>query len=216
MKARILASVITAENAEQWLDRVENLSTREVQRLVRGEVDAEQERLNALPPGQAADEDEQKPEIQQKPVKKGWSFTRVLLDPVERAIQKACDMAASDSEPKALSLICTEFLATNLNRNEPHEYLAHIEHVTGWRIVAIDPQDGKVLYGEDLMTAAEQAGVEDLEPSSAALPDPQHDLAAHLKALQDLTKVRLVAFAEAAPEILFGEGTLAEVGNEKA
>jgi hypothetical protein len=215
-KARDLAPVVTAENAEGWLERVEGLSTREVQRLVRGEADAEQERLDALPTGAAADADEEKPKIQQKPVKKGWHFMRAQLDPVERAIQKACDMTASESEPHALAMICTEFLATNMNRNEPAEYLAQVEHATGWRLVAIDPQDGKVLYGGALLEAAEQAGAAAAEESAPTLPDPTQDLAGHLKALQDLTQVRLVAFAGSAPEILFGETTLADIGNAKA
>jgi len=211
-KARDLAPVVTAENAESWLARVEGMSTREVQKLVRGEVDAEQERLDGLSTGAAADEDEVKLKIQQKPVKRGWNFMRAQLDPVEHALKKGCTMMATESEAHVLAMICTEFLATNMNRNEPAEYLAQVEHATGWRIVAIDPADGKVLYGGGVLAAAEQA-----EASEApALPDPVLDLAAHLKALQDLTQVRLVAFAGDAPAILFGEATLTDIGNAKA
>jgi hypothetical protein len=215
-KARDLAPVVTLENAEAWLTRVEGLSTREVQKLVRGEVDAEQERLDGLGTGAAADQDEEKPQIQQKPVKWSRNLMRGQVDTVERAIAKACVMTASESEPRALTMICTEFLATNMNRNEPAEYLAQVEHATGWRIVAIDPANGKVLYGGALLAAAEQAGAEATEAGDAGLPDPTLDLAGHLKALQDLTQVRLVAFAGGAPEILFGEATLADIGNAKA
>lgn len=215
-KARDIAPVVTLENAEAWLTRVEGLSTREVQKLVRGEVDAEQERLDGLGTGAAADQDEEKPQIQQKPVKWSRNLMRGQVDTVERAIAKACVMTASESEPRALTMICTEFLATNMNRNEPAEYLAQVEHATGWRIVAIDPANGKVLYGGALLAAAEQAGAEAPEAGDAGLPDPTLDLAGHLKALQDLTQVRLVAFAGGAPEILFGEATLADIGNAKA
>jgi len=210
---RELATVMTADNWLEWLDKTEGMSLREVQKLVRGEADKEEDRLNGMTTGDAADADENKPAIQQKPVAKKFNLMRAQLDTVERALAKGCEIAVSESEPHALALICTEFLASHLNVNAPAEYLADVERVTGWRIVAVDPRDGKVLYGGALLEAAEGAPVE-ATVVGPGLPDPTADLAACLAAIEAATGARVVAFDKETPEVLFGEATLASIAEE--
>lgn len=212
---RELMPVMTKDNWQEWTDKIRGLSHREVKKLVRGDVDKEEERLNGLPTGQAADEDEGKDAIQQKPVKlKDVNLLRPQLDTVERAIAKACDMAATESRGHAVTMIATEFLATNLGSNDPAAYLAGVERATGWRIVAVDPQTGKVLYGGALIEAAEQAGEATVLGSGSALPDPTADLAGCLAAIEAATGARVVAFDRKTPEVLFGEDTLAHIADE--
>lgn len=149
-KAKELVGVVTPENAANWKRRLKGKSFKEMLALIEAERKAEDEGGK----GSATDTDE-------KPARKTFTLMGTQKETVDAALKKAKEMGETDKDGNALTLICTDFLSTNQGIDSVTEYLAHIEKATGLQLVAYDPSEEVIVYGDELID--QLSGAEDEE-----------------------------------------------------
>lgn len=81
-----------------------------------------------------------------------------MVPPVEQALARAAELSHSDSVSHNLTLICTNFLATNDFRKKGDEgnlirMLAQVEKNLGVKLIAYDPKKKQFLYGSETIEA---------------------------------------------------------------
>lgn len=153
-KVRELIRVLTVENAEEWAERAEEENFETLSQSVRNFLDnVEAARQKAISEGK--DPSEVEPDLPTPEVLQYETFP-LYEDQhkiVESAIQRASELSGSDKRGHNLTLICTDFLATNdfLTGDETQRigYLQKIENVLGVRLVACDKKSGDLIHGLD-------------------------------------------------------------------
>lgn len=75
---------------------------------------------------------------------------------VKAALQRAEELSGSDKRGHNLTLICTDFISTNdFQKGQPKKsrqrLLKKIEQNLGLKLIALDPSDSSILYGEDTL-----------------------------------------------------------------
>lgn len=166
-KVRELIRVMTADNAEQWVEMAENLNYNELCEVIRRALEDQEKSALANAVGMSEDDDEFKGADPPADLEhfKEVSF---MLAPeqkanIELALERANQLAGS-SDPQRppkrghlLDLICTDFLATNDFRkaDDPHRhliFLAKFERLMGKRLVVIDGDNWVIEYGMDALS----------------------------------------------------------------
>ena len=97
--------------------------------------------------------------------KPGWKHFMLAADQFEvvsSALDRAEHLSGSDKEGNNITLICTDFLATNDFLTATGEaklrYLAKIEQLIGLRLVVVNPDCSQVLHGMDTLDRLSKAG----------------------------------------------------------
>jgi hypothetical protein len=153
-KVRELVRVLTVQNAAEWLDRAENSNYETLVNAIRVYLqNLEADRMKAAEEGK--DPETVETEVPPAEVK---SYTTFALfeeqqKVVDAALTRASELSGSEKPGHNLTLICTDFLATNdfLTGDQKQKllYLAKLERLLGVRLVVGDPKTSRVTYGID-------------------------------------------------------------------
>lgn len=178
-KVRELIRVLTVENAEEWAERAERENFETLSQSIRNFLDnVENARQKAISEGKNPDEIE--PDLPKTEVLQYETFA-LYEDQhkiVEDAVQRASELSGSDKRGHNLTLICTDFLATNdfLTGDEEQRmsYLEKIENVMGVRLIAADKKTGSLIYGLENLEKLQERYV----PGGTASEDEVEDGAA--------------------------------------
>ena len=97
-----------------------------------------------------------------------FAFYEDQSDIVKSALKRAEQLSGSTKKSNNLTLICTEFLATNeftkATEEQRLKFLASIEKSLGFKLIAADPETNGVVYGiETLQTIARNAATQEQE-----------------------------------------------------
>lgn len=152
-KARMLISVITAENAREWKARLDGKTVAEIDKMLKEMKAAKDESESAG----GADSSEDKP----KSV--NFKLFPLQLDNWTRAAELAMGPAESDKPGNLLDLICTDYIASNMTIRSIGDLLGKYEKTLGVRLVAYDEKKDRVVYGEDLIRQLDEEEPEDVE-----------------------------------------------------
>ncbi len=149
-KARSLVGHVNADNAQEFIEKAETATRDELGAWV-------QQRTNASSNGFAAS--------QECPGEFFRPFRIALADSsnddasqyktVRAALQRAKELSGSNKDGHNLTLISTDFLATNSfgQKDDPNmraRYLARIEIALGVRLIAIDVKTGEIIHNRQL------------------------------------------------------------------
>ena len=140
-KAKELVGIVDEDNADEWRERLEGLSFRDMMDVLKGKPDTEVEQ--AL--------DGVSTEVDDKPISMKFKLFNEQYQNVSKALERAKDMADSEKDGHALDLICTDFLSTNGGINSLADYLQKIEKAVGVRIIGFDPNEDAIVYGADTL-----------------------------------------------------------------
>lgn len=164
-KVRILTSVLTLRNCADWIAMAEKLSYPELDEAARKfkakKAEAREKREQAKANGTLEtdseededEEDDDDPLPETDDVKwEHFMLYKAQHETVAAALARAKELSNSEKKGHNLEMICTDFLATNdfLKGNDPEmkkRYLAKVEQMIGYKLVAIDPESGDVQYG---------------------------------------------------------------------
>lgn len=161
-KVREIATIVTPENAEKWLELAEKSTYVALQQESR-KFRARVEELRKLKEGgqdvpeDFLDEENLLNQVNVDPddIKyktKVFALAPDMQDNVEAALERASQLSHSKSSSRNLSLICMDFLATNdFKKSDDSEnalrYLNRLEQNLNLKIIATDPDTGEVVYG---------------------------------------------------------------------
>lgn len=181
-KARELVRMLSHSNAEEWVPKAESLSF----------VELEEEVRDYLEKIQTARDQEEDAGGERKEVEPGVpdvetprAFGAQLFKDQKKVVDAAFDRAAElagvqsrfDKKGHLLTLICTDFLATNHfltgGFDDKLRYLAKIEEGMGLKIMAADAEGRELVYGQETLEKMVAAYEETEEPE---LPDNVHKL----------------------------------------
>jgi hypothetical protein len=216
---RELVAVVTPENAAEWKQKIEGKSRREIIALVTGAQkfyeagDDENEEKDA---GDGTAKSKQ-PKTEEKAISWTARLYPAQQHNVDMAVEKAMDLAGTDNKGHAIDLICTEYLAMNAGTMNIKEYLAKVERSSGVRLVALDPKADDVVYGAELLDTL--AALDNVVDGAAlaeqtGFPDFTQDLAGFLAAVQEKTKIRIIALSADMETVAFGKDTLDALAGE--
>jgi len=143
-KCRRLRGIVTKENSGEWREKVEGKTVREIEAMIKSDVDGDSGSSSGGS-GDGGSDDE-------KPVRFSAPVFRPQLEVVKNAINHAKEVAETDKDGHALTMICQEYLATNTDSVDISSFYRHMEDTTGHRIIAMSKgPDGKadVVYGSE-------------------------------------------------------------------
>jgi hypothetical protein len=164
-KMYTLAGFVTDDNLISWLEKAANMTNDQLKKAVAGA-----KALNKAPDVNGAfehaqnilnNEAQQNKEHMDAPAPETMHTLNTNLyegqwDTWQSALDRAKNITKSDKISHNLEMICQDYLATN-NFVDPADdqrrYFAKIEQLTHMRIVAIEPNTGKAVYGADLLWA---------------------------------------------------------------
>jgi len=133
---RELCTVVTNENASEWLARVKGQTVAGIAAMRRsvkstGEItDGENKKLKSV----------------------AFKCSEEQVENITRALARAEAIAGNDAKGLLLDLICTDFLAHNTDGLGIHAILDGIERASGLKLVAFTAE-GAVPYGEETLDA---------------------------------------------------------------
>lgn len=149
-KAKELVGVVTNENAAEWKKRVKGKSVAQIQHMLEESQDE-----SGSDDGAEGGDDQGKP-ASETSKRKAFSLFDGQQATVDKALAKAAEMSQSDKEGHNLDMICVEFLATHAAMGTVDDYLRHVEHTTGLKLLAYDPKggdkgEGDIVFGDSLL-----------------------------------------------------------------
>ena len=137
-KAKELVGKVDNNNAEEWRDKVEGKSYRELMNLLAAPAE------DKPAPAKPADPDQV--------TKKNFGLYPDQLSNVDLALQLAKEIAQSDSDNHALDMVCLEFVSSH-QMNTVQEYLAKAEGILGVKLIAYDPKEDSIVFGGETLDA---------------------------------------------------------------
>ena len=138
-KAKELIPFVTAKNWNGWKKRVDGKSVKEIQEILK----ADKEESKGDGSDGAADGSKE------KFVRKAFSVGEEAAEVVNRAVEHAKEAGKTDSDGRALELICLDYMAgaTDISK-ELDRLMNRLEKSTGLRLIALD-SEADIVYGEE-------------------------------------------------------------------
>lgn len=180
-KLRELTRVLTLKNAAEWIEVADRVSypvlMEEIAKYLQKKAEKDEKKaarkaVNASTPSSTPDdeasEDEKEDEDEEDdpilPPSEKYRLTNFLLfeeqyEIVRGALERAAELSQSSKKGHNLTMICTDFLATNDFKagSDPKavsRYLAKIEQLFGLKLIAVNPKSGDVMYGLQTLARA--------------------------------------------------------------
>jgi len=171
-KARELVRVLTLDNVEEWVERAEGMTYKEILSAIQvhqnGIRDARDAAASALPEGEDTGTTAYStPESTSVEV---FGLYPEQAQNVKSAIERAGQLSQSPVKSHNLDLICQNFLATNDfgkgdRSAEIQKFVRNMERAMKVQMIVYDPSCGEVVFGFDLLKKL--AGWEDDEVPQA-------------------------------------------------
>lgn len=190
-KVYVLMGKVTSDNIVPWLEKAKNMTTEELKKAVilaeaarkrteqspeTGEDTFEHARSASGAGGGSDYKEAPQPEVVH-------NFQTTMYDGqwdiCQQALERAKNISGSDKINHNLDMIFTDYLATN-GFTDPKDDLkrsiAKFEKQIGKKIIAIDPQSGRPIYGADLLhmlveTAKQEPTADDDKPALKVVKD---------------------------------------------
>lgn len=140
-KAKELVSVVTTENADEWLKKAQEMTVAQLSEACKA----------SLRSGNTSGDGEQ---IQV--ARKTFKFVNDQVEVVTAALEHAATIANSESAGHLLTLICQDYLSSSVRPKDGktrEAYLKRMEMLLNGRIVFVDMQSQAIEYGEDVYSA---------------------------------------------------------------
>lgn len=165
-KVRELARVLTISNAEEWLQKAEQMSFVQLEDTIRKYVeDLKKARREAALQG--ADPKTVDPGVPE-PEETEWLHFKLFPEQaqtVDQAMSRAADLSGKlevDKKGHLLELICTDFVATNNflsggSTEEKLRYIAKVERLLGLKLIVADAEGKELLYGLETLKSLTKA-----------------------------------------------------------
>ncbi len=148
-KSRLLMGAVTADNAAEWKNRVAGKTVAEIEAMLK----ADSEERGSISASAETDD------TGVRAAKWSVSLFPAQKEIVELATKKAMEVANSDKQGHALTMVCQEYLATNTTTTSINDMLKNTERFTGLKIVAIrvgDDGEDEVVYGAEYVNPPEE------------------------------------------------------------
>ena len=163
-KAKELVGVVDNDNAAEWKKKCKGKSVAQIQKMLAEAQDDSGDDGGSDDGGSVSDSGSSETSR-----RKTFSLFEGQSGTLDQALAKASEMSQSDKEGHNLEMICTEFLATHAAMGTIADYLKHVEHTTGFKLLAYDPKggenkDGDIVYGDELL---DELSVEDDDESDS-------------------------------------------------
>lgn len=175
--AKELTGVVTSENFEEWRDRLENKSVRDVERIIRehaaGDGGGDGGDGKKAAPAAGGKKTAPAASTRKMTIKMDKEDDRLVMDAISRA-KKA---ANTSSDGRALALMATDYLAGN-GGVDMTEHLSNIQSMYGVQLIAV--KGDEVVFGGDAL-------------DKLAGPDPDDDDGDVVGTLDDLEDGDMVA-----------------------
>jgi len=138
-KAKELTKVVDTSNFTAWMEKTKDKSTSEIINLVKGA-----EKQNIIDDADSGD-----PERTEKAIKKNFQLFPAQYKNIEEALSRAKAISESDKDGHALDLICTSYMADNIDVSNIGDYLKRIESALDCKIIALEKDASAIIYGKD-------------------------------------------------------------------
>jgi len=154
-KVKELVGVVSAANADEWIEKARDMSSTMLADEARAVLKAKKEKEAADKAGAgSSDSDGDKDKIE-KLSHISFGLYEGQLQTVTAAMERAKELAGSDKKGYLLELICQDWLATNdamrgTKKANVSKFMRKFEKLLGIRIVAIDPEAKEILCGADV------------------------------------------------------------------
>lgn len=145
-KARMLMSVVTQENAQEWKRMVEGKTVMQIEAM----LSASRETGDSGGTGDGVEAAAQSKTLSIK------GMHPEMLDLWERACAHAMEVGETEKPCQALNLICIDYLASTTNILTKEDQLKKMEKQLGLKLIAIREEDDAVVYGGDYLDAQEE------------------------------------------------------------
>ena len=142
-RAKELVGKVTNENAAEWKKKVADKTVVQIQEMLKAEADAGSGSGEGGGDGDGDAED--------KASRWAFSLFKGQREAVEGALELAKKSSQSDKEGNNLTLICTEYMASNAAIDSSDEYLKQVEKVLGVKLIAYQESTESVVFGEKLL-----------------------------------------------------------------
>lgn len=169
-KLRELVKVLTIRNAAGWIERAKKLSQAELLDLVKKHLEdraarregREMAELINAGGGAPVDADDENLPSEEKPSWQHFMLFGDQAEPVCQALTRASELSNSDKKSHNLSLICTDFLATNGfgTPNDPEmikRYLNKLEGLLNVTLIAVAPDKSLLYLGPNALESLSEA-----------------------------------------------------------
>lgn len=138
-KGKCLVGILNRDNADEWLDKAKKMST--------SELEAEAKR--ALNAAQGIED------VVETMKNVSFKLAEAQIEPVENALEMAGGMLESTKRGHQLSMICTDFIASNMaqkgkGKDRMGSYLNKVGSMYNVRLIAVDKETGKVVHNDEL------------------------------------------------------------------
>jgi len=164
-KCRMLLAVVTPENAKSWKNKIKGKSVRELDGIINRAKKGEDDSSGNESSGSESND---KSVSKESLVRRAFSLYSGQDEVVMNAINRAKDIGETDKDGHALSLICTDYLASSTDLIDIVSLFKHIEDITGHKIIAIKPVDGgdEVVFGYEYIEAMSESDMDNKKPNS--------------------------------------------------
>lgn len=162
-KVREIVNVLTIENALEWVEKAERMSSRDLEEEVRKFRDqVDQDRLQAISEGRDPTSVATGVPMKAEKVWKTFPFdSKDDRDLVLQALERASQLSGTDMDTPNLVQICTDFLATNDFLTATGEtklrYIAKIEKLLGLKLIVANADCTELMYGMETLAKLEAA-----------------------------------------------------------
>jgi len=144
-RAKELINVVSEENAAEWMNKLKGKTLKEILEIVEADKTAHDGQTSISDGGGGDDSGNV------KPTKIAFKVFSGQRENIEGAIEKAMLIGETKKPEVGLDLICTEYMNTSVGVENSADYLAHVEKMTGLRLIAFDGKLSEVLFGADLI-----------------------------------------------------------------
>ena len=159
-RAKELVGRVTNENAAEWKKKIADKTVVQIQAMLKGEEESDSG-------GEGGEGGDGEGGESDKPSRWAFSLFSGQRETIESALDLAKKSSQSDKEGNNLTLICTEYMASNAAVESADDYLSQVEKVLGVKLIAYQPSSESVVFGSDLM--------DDLFPESDSPAKPESD-----------------------------------------
>lgn len=150
-KAKELTGIVKAENAAEWMNKIEGKTVKEIINIVKGKDGDEGSGEGAYGEGGEGEGGEGSTTEQEKPVKMSFSLFPGQKKNVDDALAQAQTVAESDKPGNLLDLICTAYLSSSIGVDNVAEYLEKVERQIGVKLIAYNDRDETLVYGAETL-----------------------------------------------------------------
>lgn len=146
-KCEKLIGVVNKDNVGEWRSKIEGLTVRQIEAMMDAESASGSGGSGSGGEGSSTGGDDS-----ERPTKVSYSVFAGQRDMIKAAVDKAKEVAQTEKDGHALTMICQEYLSCNTDIVDADTYYRNIENATGHKIIAMkigDDGEPEVVHGSE-------------------------------------------------------------------